>query len=172
MGRVTLLFQDIHFLPPIPHQQLAKLGRSDCNPIPGICIHSSSSCLSSKMLQSQVCEVAQPVTLTIESHRGNAVTSDAEHLQVREVWHLVQFHDPRAVCSYQDPAFPMEVHSCNLTTSQLQELPADQPPLPFCTLVTVLSGGLLEAWKVTPQISEHGRACELRFGLHVHIVSR
>jgi len=84
-----------------------------------------------------------------------------EDLQVRKLWHLMQLEDPRAVGSEKDSTASMKVHSRNLGTPQLKELPAAQPPLPSCTPPSPHHTSL--QYEDEPmKLLCHFRACELR----------
>ena len=87
----------------------------------------------------------------------------AEHLQVREVWHLMQLEYPRAVGSEKDSAASVKVNGSDFGTSKLKEVPAIQPPLPSCTPPMDHHASLMKTENATRLLCHH-RACKLRSG--------
>ena len=88
----------------------------------------------------------------------------AERLQVRELWHLMQFENPRAIGSKEDSAALMRGDSSDLGTSQLKKLPAAQPPLPSCT-PSSQRYATLEHRGYQTRLLHQFRACELKRGV-------
>ena len=73
------------------------------------------------------------VCRTIENRCRDATVCRAEHLEMREIRHLMQVEDARAVGSEKDTTAAMKCCSCNLGSPQLKILPSAEPPLASCS---------------------------------------